>query len=169
MLPFQEKVYLRRLTLRFGDTSTQVSLVVFPGRRAELVQALAVGVNGEPLDRLIERTRSQKLSAREISKMAKAEVSRTVMSYGVAKQALDELEAIRVRVAIGQRVSLDDHHNFQLWYDTWQEAVHFSLTGPYTSEPQDELVQWMLRFRTEVLPRLISSGTTQPAAGNAVP
>jgi hypothetical protein len=62
---------------------------------------------------------------------------------------------------MASRVAVDEYSEYEFWYDTEEESVHYKLTGPFKGDPQDKLVQWMIRFRASV-PELVSAASATP-------
>jgi len=87
----------------------------------------------------------------EITAKLKVEVSRSSIAPEALKHAFDELKAIRISPILADRVSVDEYSEYEYWYDNWQESVHYAITGPFKGDPQDQLVQWMIRFRAIAL------------------
>ena len=70
--------------------------------------------------------------------------------------ALDELKAIRISPVLKSRVAVDEFSEYEFWYDTWQETVHYVITSPFGNDPQDQLGRWMTKFRDNV-PKLLKA------------
>jgi hypothetical protein len=58
------------------------------------------------------------------------------------------------------RIAVDEYSEYEFWYTGGQESVHYKLVGPFKDDPQDKLVQWMIRFRTSV-PELMSAASAK--------
>jgi hypothetical protein len=95
---------------------------------------------------------------REIAAKLKVDVSRSPIGYEALDRFLDELKAIRISPILASRVAVDEYSEYEFWYDGGQESVHYTVTGPFKDAPQDELVQWMIRFRASV-PDLLKAGS----------
>ena len=93
---------------------------------------------------------------REIATKLKVAVTHSPIEYEALDRALRGLEVVRISPILNSRVAVDDYSEYDSWYDGWQEAVHYTITGPFMGAPRDQLVQWMLRFRAS-LPDLMKS------------
>jgi hypothetical protein len=110
-------------------------------------------MRGDELERLISRAFAEnaRVKPQEIAAKLKVNVTRSPIDYDtVLGPAIDELSSIRISPALATRVGLDEFSEYEFWYDRWQESVHYTIVGPFQGSPQDQLMTWMLRFRTKV-------------------
>jgi hypothetical protein len=84
------------------------------------------------------------------------DVSRTALEQGALDHALEELKAIQISPVLASRVAVDEFSEYEFWYDTWQESVHYIVTSPFQGSAQDRLGKWMVEFRAN-LPRLLKA------------
>ena len=84
------------------------------------------------------------------------EVKHSPISYEALKRSLDELKAMRIPPILASRVAVDEYSEYQFWYNTGQESVHYVITSPFGNDPQDQLGKWMTRFRDNV-PNLLKA------------
>ena len=63
---------------------------------------------------------------------------------------------------LASRVFSDESSEYEFWYDTWEESVHYVLRGPGKEEPQDELVKWMIEFRAKATGLITSPPAHSP-------
>jgi hypothetical protein len=158
-------LYFLKLIMRFGDSDTQLVAVVYPDkdkywvRRCEITSYALDGMGMGQLDQLISRTiaKNPNVKDQEIAAKLKVKVSRSSIAPEALYRALDELKTVRISPVLADRVAVDEYSEFEYWYDGGQESVHYTLTGPSKDDPQDQLVQWMIKFRAS-LPNLIKAG-----------
>lgn len=154
--------YQTELALRFGDSDTQFVLLIYPvypvhpGGRAEVVRYSLASKNDGELSQLISKMTSENPNVKdqEIAAKVKVNISRSPIDYEALNRSLKELRSIRISPLLSSRIAVDAYSDYEYWYDSGQESVHYTITGPFKSDPQDKLVQWMIRFR-ENLPNLL--------------
>jgi hypothetical protein len=150
--------YFMKLTLRYSDSDSQLVVVVYPvypvhpGGRSEIIRYSLASVGGGGLSQLISKMVAQNPSAtdREIAAKLKVNIARSPIEYNALNRALNNLKAIRISPLLKTRVAVDEYSEYEYWYDDWRESVHYSITGPFKGDPQDQLVQWLIRFRANV-------------------
>jgi hypothetical protein len=160
------KPYFLRMILRFGDTDTQLVVVVYPDkekywlRRCEITQYALPGIGKNRLSQLIPRMVAENpdVKDQEIAAKLKVDVSHSSIDPEAFNRALDDLKPVRISPVLASRIAVDESSEYGFWYDTWHECVHYTITGPFKDSPQDELVQWMIRFRASV-PDLSKAGS----------
>jgi hypothetical protein len=146
------KPYFLKMILRFGDSGTQLTIVVYPGAKAEIVRVRLADMKGDELHRMISKALADNplVKPQEIAAKLKVAVTRSSVDYGAALEpAIEELKSIRISPVLTNRVAVDEFSEYEFWFDTWQESVHYTIVGPFQNEPQDELGKWMLRFRAK--------------------
>jgi hypothetical protein len=153
--------FLTQMTLRFGDSDTQ--LVVFtypiypvnPGGRAEIIRYSIAGMGSENLSEFISKSVAQKpgVTAQEIADKLKVSITRSPVDYTALQHSMKTLETLRISPVLKSRVVVDNYSEYEYWYSNGQESVHYSLTGPFKDADQDKLVAWMIKFRAS-LPEL---------------
>jgi hypothetical protein len=155
--------YLRKLVLRFSDSATQLVVVTYTGGTAELIEYRVTGFDGTSLAALVAKRLAENpnVAPVEIAASLQVDVRRTPINYDALSRSLDELKNVRFSPLIQQRIAVDDYADHEFWYDTWQEAVYFSVVGPFERAPQDGLVRWMRRFRAN-LPTLLRVAPAKP-------
>jgi len=119
-------------------------------------------MGSDNLAQFISRMAAQNpnVTDQEIAAKLKVEVKRSPISYEALKRFLDELGAIRISPMSVGRIAVDEYSEYEFWYTGGQESVHYKLVGPFKDDPQDKLVQWMIRFRTSV-PELMSAASAK--------
>ena len=160
--------YFARMTLRFSDSDTQLVAVTHlvyppdPRGRAELISYSIAGLGNGSLPQFISKMLAQdpKVTAPEIAAKLKVHVTSSPIGYEALERFVNELKSIRISPILQSRVAVDEYSGYEFWYDTGQESVHYTLTGPFEHAPQDQLVQWMIRFRASV-PDLLKAGSEQ--------
>lgn len=154
--------YFTKLTLRYGDTDTQLTVLTYPAypRRsagqAEVIKYTIEGVEPGRLLQLVEKemARQRDVTAHAVAAKLKVHVSRFPLDEQALEVPMKELSAIRLSPMLQTSVAVDDYSRYQLWFDTGQECVHYELTAPFNTRSQDQLVQWMISFRAK-LPGLL--------------
>jgi hypothetical protein len=163
------KPYFLKMILRFGDSDTQLVVVVYPDkekywvRRCEIASYALAGLGKGQLSQLISRmvAENPKVTDQEIAAKLKVEVSRSSIEPEALSRALNDLKDIRIPPILTDRVAVDEFSDYEYWCDNWQESVQYTITGPFKDTPQDELVQWMIKFRAN-LPDLLKSSAPKP-------
>jgi hypothetical protein len=148
--------FLSKMTLRYGDSDSQLVVLTYPvypahpGGQAELVSYTINGMGRDNLSQFISKMAAQNPSVteQEIAAKLKVEVKRSPISYETLRRFLDELKAMRMSPVLASRVAVDEYSAYQFWYNNGQESVHYRVVGRFKDDPQDKLVQWMIRFRT---------------------
>ena len=161
--------YLSKITLRYGDSDSQLVVLthpvypVHPGGQAELISYTITGLGSDNLSQFISKMAAQdpNVTDQEIAAKLKVVVKRSPIGYETLRRFLGELKAIRISPMLASRVAVDEYSEFEFWYDNGQESVHYKVVGPFKDDPQDKLVQWMLRFRAAV-PELIRGASAKP-------
>ncbi len=145
------KPYFRKLVLRYGDTDTQLVVVTYPGGRSELISYTLAGMQSRDLSHLISEmvANSPDIKDREIVAKVKLSTTRARIDSDALNPILDELKAVHISPILADREALDEYSEYDFWYDSWRDSVHYSLTGPFNRVPQDQLVQWMIKFRAQ--------------------
>lgn len=159
--------FLTKMTLRFADTDSQFVVFTYPvypahpGGRAEIIRYSIAGIGNGKLSEFIATTVSQepKVTAREIANRLKVNVTRIPVNFDALENSMKDLGAVRISPVLKTRVAVDDYSKYDFWCDTGEEFVHYSMVGPFKDAAQDQLVQWMIRFRAN-LPGL---ATAKPA------
>jgi hypothetical protein len=160
--------FFSKMTLRYGDSDSQLVVVTYPvypvhpGGQAEIISYTITGMGSDNLAQFISRMAAQNpnVTDQEIAAKLKVEVKRSPISYEALKRFLDELEAVRISPMSVGRIAVDEYSEYEFWYTGGQESVHYKLVGPFKDDPQDKLVQWMIRFRTSV-PGLMSAASAK--------
>jgi hypothetical protein len=156
LFPFDvaSRPFYVRLALRFGDSNTQLVALIYPGGECELIHYRLTNidgteVNGDELLRLVSAMVSQNPRVRELEIATKfrVEINRSNVEYKNLDRALTNLKAIKVSPFLGTRIAVDEYSQYDFWFDSGQESVHYTITGPFKDAPQDQLVQWMIKFR----------------------
>jgi hypothetical protein len=158
------KPYFLKMVLRFGDSETQLVVLVYPDdekywiRRSEVIDYKLRGMSKGELSQLISKMVAENRSVRaeDIAAKVKVDVSRSPVDPEALYHALDELKPVRISPILADRIAVDDVSEYEYWYDNWQESVHYTIAGPFKDGPQDQLVQWMIRFRAN-LPNLLKA------------
>lgn len=161
--------YFSKMTLRYGDSDSQLVVVTYPvypvhpGGQAEVISYAITGMGSENLSQFISKMAAQNpnVTGQEIAAKLKLEVKRSPISYEALNRFIDDLKTIRISPVLASRVAVDEYSAYELRYDTGQESVHYRVTGPFNGDPQDKLVQWMIKFRTAV-PGMTSGSTSKP-------
>ncbi len=143
------KPYMLKMVLRFGDTDSQLMVVLYPGRKAEVIRFRVADMSPSDLEKFISRAvaDNSRVTPRVLAARLKLDVTRASVDYAGVSRGIDELKSIRISPVLPDRISIDDYSEYEFWYDTWQEAVHYTIAGLIQSEPVDELGKWMLKFR----------------------
>lgn len=161
--------FISKMTLRFDDSDSQLVVLTYPvypvhpGGRAEVVNYTITGMGSDNLSQFISKMAAQNpnVTDQEIAAKLKVEVKRSPIRYEVLGRFLDNLKAIRISPVLASRVAVDEFSGYEFWYNNGQESVHYKLVGPFKDDPQDKLVQWMIRFRTSI-PELMSAASVKP-------
>jgi hypothetical protein len=154
--------YFTKMVLRFGDSDTQLVAVIYPGAKCELLQYSLSGPQNASLSQVIAKmvAENPNVKGEDISNKFKVDVKRSVIDYAALEGELEKLRTIRISPRLATRASLDNAYDYEYWFDTWQESVHYNIRGPFNRTNQDELVKWMVGFRMN-LPSLVKAPSTK--------
>ncbi len=162
-----------KLTMRFGDTDTQLVVLKYahypvnPGGDDVLVSFSLDGISASELSQLIEKMVAQNshVTDSEIAAKLKVNVARSPIDEYALDLLLKDLASIRISPILRTRVALDDYSEYEYWFDAGQESVHYVIDGQFKDDPQDQLAQWMIKFRASVptllKPRSLPDGSKQ--------
>lgn len=161
--------FLSKMTLRYGEFDSQLVVVTYPvypvhpGGQAEVISYTITGMGSDNLSQFISKMAAQNpnVTDHEIAAKLKVEVKRSAIRYEALSRFLDDLKAIRISPVLASRVAVDEYSEYEFWYNNGQESVHYKVVGPFKDDPQDKLVQWMIRFRRGV-PELASAASAKP-------
>jgi len=161
--------FFSKMTLRYGDSDSQLVVLTYPvypvhpGGQAELVSYTIDGMGSDNLSQFISKMAAQNpnVTDQEIAAKLKVDVKRSPIRYEALSRFLDDLKAIRISPVLASRVAVDEYSEYEFWYNGGQESVYYKVVGPFKDDPQDKLVQWMIRFRTGV-PELVSAASAKP-------
>jgi hypothetical protein len=150
--------YFLKMILRFGDSDTQLAVVVYPDsekywiRRYEVTSYKLAGMSREELSQLISKMGQENhdVKAEEIAAKVRVDVTRSPIDKKALDRALEELKGIRISPILNSRVALDECRGYEFWYDIGQESVHYTLVCPFGHDPEDRLVKWMIKFRASL-------------------
>ena len=147
--------YHLKVVLRFGDSDSQLIVVIYPGGNAEAIVYTLAEMKSGDLDRFIKKleTETPGVTATQIASRVKVTIERSPLDGENVDRLLKRLSAIRISPALPTIVCVDSCPKYEFWYDTWQDVAHFSLVDP-SKGPTHDLVQWMIKFRDD-LPGLI--------------
>jgi hypothetical protein len=162
--------FLTKLTMRFGDTDTQLVVLTYPvypahpGGRAEVIKYSITGTGNGNLSAFIARMVAQKpdLTAPEIADKLKVSVARFPIDYDALERSMKDLKALRISPVLSSRVAVDEYSEYDYWFDNGQEFLHYSITGPFKNAAQDQLVEWMIRFRASLPDLARASSAPEP-------
>jgi YD repeat-containing protein len=149
----EPRPYLTKMALRFGDENRQIIIVVYPGRKVEFIQFRIADVPTGEFERLVSKAVAESPGAKaiDIAETFKVQTTRSSIDYDtVLRPALEELATIRLSPRLPGRIGLDQFSEFDFWYDTWQESVHYTLIGPYEGAGEDALLAWMVKLRATI-------------------
>jgi len=161
--------FLSKMTLRYGDSDSQLVVLTYPvypihpGGQAEVISYTITGMGSNNLSQFISKMAGQNpnVTDQEIAARLKVGVKRSPIGYEALRRFLDDLKAIRISPVLASRVAVDEYSEYEFWYNNGQESVHYKVAGPFKDDPQDKLVQWMIRFRAGV-PELMSAASAKP-------
>jgi len=154
------KPYFSKMILRFSDSDTQLIVVVYPGGKSELIRYSLSGMGNGKLSQLISKmvAENTNVTDREIAAKLKVDVIRSSINHEALSRSLDELRTVQISPILENRVAVDEFSEYDFWYDTWQESLHYTITSPLGNTPQDKLGKWMIKFRASV-PILLKAGS----------
>lgn len=153
------KPYFVRLVLCYGDTDSQLMVVLVQGkkywqRRYDVYRYSLVGVKQGQLSRLITKMEKAdpKVTPREIAAKLKVKVVQSTVDRRLMEKALDRLRKIKVPAALPSYVCVDacPQDEFEFTYDTWQDRVRYVMTDPPPKTAEGKLLEWMTQFRKEL-------------------
>jgi len=148
-LHVESKPYYVKLILRFSDSDTQLALIVYPGGAAELVSCTLDNIKGSDLFKLVSEMLAKNPSVKdeEIAAKVRVHTTRSALDYKVVEPVLNDLKTIRISPFLNTRIFVDEYSEYDYWFDSGQESVHYRICAPSTGAPQDKLANWMTTFR----------------------
>lgn len=165
-----QRPYFFKVVLRFDDSDTQAVFVVYPDKEKYWIRRCEVTTYS--LDEEVQRELSASLSkltpeasdtaVRAVASELKVEMNRVTIAPEALDKPLSELKSIRIPPVLSAHVSVDQFSEYEFWYDSWQESVHYSIVGTPGKAPQDELVRWMVKFKAELPDLLKRSSALKP-------
>lgn len=158
------KPYNLRLVFRYGDTDSQLVVVVHPGKKYWQREydvfrySLIVAKQGQISQLISEMEKTDpKVTPQEIAAKLRVRVVQSTVDPRLLKKALGRLGKVNLPAALPSQVCVDECPQYEFTYDTWQDYVHYVMTDPPPNTPEGRLVEWMIKFR-EDLPGML----TQP-------
>jgi hypothetical protein len=132
------KPYFMKIVLRFGDSDTQLIVVTYPGGESRLIRYSLAGTSSGEFSQLIAKmvAENHDVKPQDIAAKLKVDVSRSPIAQETLNHALHELETIQISPVLANRVAVDESSEYEFWYDTWQESVHYVITTPFGDNPQ---------------------------------
>lgn len=165
-----QRPYFFKLVLRFDEADTQAVVVVYPDKEKYWIRRCEVTTYS--LDDATRRELSESLSklapeasddaVRAIASGLKVKTNHVAVAPEALDKSLGELKSIRIPPVLAAHVSVDAFSEYQFWYDSWQESVHYSIVGPPRDAPQDESVRWMLKFKADLPDLLKGPSASKP-------
>lgn len=160
----ESATYLSKITLRYGDSDSQLVVMIHPVYpvnpygRTEVISYTVNGMGNDGVSGFISKMTEKKprISDQEIAAKLTVATKRSPISYEDLSPWLEELKSIRISPMFGSRVAVDEYSDYEFCYDGGQESVGYKLVGPFKDDPQDRLVQWMIKFRAN-LPELLKA------------
>jgi hypothetical protein len=83
----------------------------------------------------------------EIAAKVRVQTTRAPVEYKAVEPALNDLKSIKISPFFQTRISVDEYSEYDYWFDSGQESVHYRICANATGDPQDQLAHWMARFR----------------------
>lgn len=146
-----QKPYRLKLIMRFGASNSQLVIVVDVDGHAEMTRYALADMKGGEDPQLIATMipDDPDINVQAISAKLKVNVARLPLEKAALDRALRKLKSIRISPVLSDTMAADGSE-YELWYDNWQESVHYTLTSPPKNAPEDKLVRWMNEFRASV-------------------
>lgn len=147
----ESKPYFVKIILRFRSDASQLALVVYPGREAELIRSSLNGMNTSDLTQLVSEALAEnpRVTDAEIAAKVRVRTTRLPVQYKALEPMLNDLKNIKISPFLSTRVGVDEVRWYEFWFDSGQEYVHYKIFDVATvHDPQDNLARWMTRFRT---------------------
>src|SRR5271157_825770 len=94
--------YSLKMIMRYGDSNTQIIVVVYPGGKSELIQYSLDGMNDADFEYLIAimYEKNQDITVQEIAARVKVKMTRTLINYKALKPLIKTLEDVRISPAL---------------------------------------------------------------------
>jgi hypothetical protein len=143
------KPYNARFVLRFPDPDSELVLIIYPGKQSELVTYKVEGLRDQTLFQYIWdalRTNPQ-IRDEEIASNIRVTSKRSVVEFQKLERAVDELKNIKISPFFETRIAVDEYSDYDYWFDSGGESVHYRVHRLFQHTAQDDLVHWMTRFR----------------------
>jgi hypothetical protein len=151
-----ERPYSRKWILRFGDSATQMIVVAYPPdhpsvrERCEITRYSLAGMSARAFHDFIAEAeaRDSNMTAKALAAKLRIESVRIPFDLESLNRALSALREVRISPLLADRFVVDSSE-YEYWYDTWGESVHYTLLGP-SHDPPGDLVSWMIAFRSQI-------------------
>jgi hypothetical protein len=144
--------YYARLILRFSSPDTELVLVIYAGWKSELVGYTLDGLPDQTLSQYIreQRRTHPQIQEEEIARSIRVKTTRSFVDSQKVKQAVEELRRIRVSPFLETRIAVDEYSDYDYWFESGGESVHYRVHGIFQQTPADDLVHWMIGFRDSI-------------------
>jgi hypothetical protein len=152
-----------KLRMRFGDYPSQIVVWVYPGGQTEITRYSLVGMDDAGLWQLITNMIAQNPNVTDQESVAKLkiDISRTRVEYKAVERMLGELKSARISPFLGTGAAVHAHR-YEFVFISGPESVQYTLMGGPFNRPQDQLLQWMLKFRIRAEELLKVAAPSQP-------
>lgn len=149
----ESRPYFSKLSMVFTDSATALTVVTYPGGRSELLELTVTGMADGKLPKYLRKVFSAtpEIPPERVAEQLHTTVRKAVLNNARLGLWLKQLEMIRVSPAITVRIGVDEIYQYEFWFDTAQESVHYTLIGPPEApgrSVQDPLTKWMIDFRS---------------------
>jgi len=168
---FASEPYFEKLILRFGDSDTQLVILVYsnypvrPGGNSEMIRYSLASMRGGDLSGLISKMVAENpdVTAQDIAAKLKVDVTRSSIESKVLDRALKKLKSLRISPILETGICVDECPVYEYWYDDGQDSVHYVIRGDVGKSPQQELLQRMITFRAALPDLARASSAPKPS------
>ncbi len=143
-------LYSQRLILRFSKPPTEFVITT----RSSGVEARQYSVHSlQDAQDLVSKAGSGDtlISAKQVAASLKTQERSLRISSQQVREWLSQLRRLQVPALPSDSVCLDGCGKFDLWFDTRQDSVHFSMAyarvTPRPNSQQQAIAEWMLKLK----------------------
>jgi hypothetical protein len=152
VLENEAKPHYLKIVMRFGDTNSQMVLVMDTDGKTEVREYFAADPGSGSMETAIARIRAANpgISDHDIAVKIGVTIKRKTISKTVVQGSLRALGDLKISPALQSAVCLDECDEYEFSYDTWQESVHYIIVSPARHSQMRRLLDWMNHLRSSV-------------------
>jgi hypothetical protein len=147
------ELYAQRLILRFSTPPTEFVII----SRSNGVEARQYSIQSlQHAQDLMSKAGANgtAITAKQVADSLRTQERPLTVSFQQVQEWLGQLRSLQVPALPSDSICLDGCDKFDLWFDTRQDSVHFSMAyaevTPRPNSQQQAIAAWMLRLKHEL-------------------